>query len=187
MVRRLDNRAEKKLQRARLIELRATLADRGKLEAALQRRVSDWLHHADVRAVGFYFPIRGEPDLRAVIGDWLAADSRRVAALPVIDGDVLQFHAWTADSPMRAGDFGIPVPAQGRAVQPECLLIPCLGFDAMRFRLGYGGGYYDRTLTALIPFPLVVGIAFEAARLQTIHPLPHDTKMDVVITDAAVH
>ncbi len=64
---------------------------------------------------------------------------------------------------MRAGDFGIPVPAQGRAVQPECLLIPCLGFDAKRFRLGYGGGYYDRTLAALIPFPLVVGIAFDAA------------------------
>ncbi len=116
------------------------------LETALQRRVADWLHHADVHAVGFYFPIRGEPDLRAVIGAWLALDSRRVAALPVINGKVLAFHAWTMDSPMRAGDFGIPVPAQGRAVQPECLLIPCLGFDAERFRLGYGGGYYDRTL-----------------------------------------
>ncbi len=187
MVRRLDSRAEKKLQRARLIEARATLADRENLEAALKRRVVDWLHHADVHAVGFFFPIRGEPDLREVMGDWLACDARRVAALPVIDGDVLQFHAWTADSPMRAGDFGIPVPAQGRAVQPECLLIPCLGFDAGRFRLGYGGGYYDRTLAALIPFPLVVGIAFEAARLGTINPLPHDVKMDVVITDAALY
>lgn len=187
MGRRLDKRAEKKLQRARLLKERATLADREKLEAALQHRVADWMQHANVNAVGFYFPIRGEPDLRAVIGDWLAHDSRRVAGLPVIQGDVLEFHAWTAGSPMRAGDFGIPVPAQGRTMQPECLLIPCLGFDAKRFRLGYGGGYYDRTLAVLIPFPLVVGIAFEAARLQTIHPLPHDTKMDVVITDAGVY
>ena len=186
MGRRLDKKGEKKLQRARLLEDRAALADRDKLEAALQRRVADWLHRADVHAVGFYFPIRGEPDLRAVIGDWLALDARRVAALPVIDGDVLQFHAWTADAPMRAGDFGIPVPAQGRTMQPDCLLIPCLGFDAERFRLGYGAGYYDRTLAAF-PFPLVVGIAFEAARLQTIHPLPHDKKMDVLITDAAVY
>ena len=88
---------------------------------------------------------------------------------------------------MRAGHSGIPVPAQGRAVQPECLLIPCLGFDDKRFRLGYGGGYYDRTLAALVPFPLAVGIAFEATRLASIDPQPHDLRMDVVITDAAVY
>ncbi len=175
------------MQRARLIESRAALVNRTELETSLQRRVADWLQQADVHAVGFYFPIQGEPDLRTVIADWQALDARRVAALPVIDGRVLAFHAWTADSPMRAGDFGIPVPAQGRAVQPECLLVPCLGFDEQRFRLGYGGGYYDRTLAALIPFPLVVGVAFEDARLQTIEPQPYDVKMDVVITDAAVY
>ena len=183
----MDSRAQKKLQRARLIESRAALVDREQLETALQRRVADWLVHAGVHAVGFYFPIHGEPDLRPVMAAWLALDARRVAALPVIDGSVLAFHAWTKDAPMRAGDFGIPVPAQGRAVQPECLLVPCLAFDAKRFRLGYGGGYYDRTLAALIPFPIVVGIAFDAARLQTIDPQPHDMKMDVVITDAAVY
>ena len=183
----MDSRANKKLLRARLIESRAALVNRSELETQLQRRVADWLHHAGVHALGFYFPIRGEPDLRAVIAAWIAADSRRVAALPVVDGNVLAFQAWTADAPMRAGDAGIPVPAQGRAVQPECLLIPCLGFDEQRFRLGYGGGFYDRTLAALIPFPLVVGVAFEVARLQTIDPQPHDIKMDVVITEAAVY
>jgi 5-formyltetrahydrofolate cyclo-ligase len=183
----LDSRTHKKLLRARLIESRAALVNRSELETRLQRRVADWLHQAGVHAVGFYFPIRREPDLRAVIAAWLASDSRRVAALPVIDGKVLAFHAWTADAPMRSGNFGIPVPAQGRAVQPECLLVPCLGFDEQRFRLGYGGGYYDRTLAALIPFPLVVGIAFEAARLQTIDPQPYDRKMDVIITEAAVY
>ena len=183
----MDSRAHKKLLRARLIQSRAALVNRSELETRLQRRVADWLHQAGVHAVGFYFPIRGEPDLRAVIAAWLASDSRRVAALPVTDGKVLAFHAWTADAPMRAGNFGIPVPAQGRAVQPECLLVPCLGFDEQRFRLGYGGGYYDRTLAALIPFPLVVGIAFEVARLQTIDPQPYDIKMDVIITEAAVY
>ncbi|MEO8186429.1 MAG: 5-formyltetrahydrofolate cyclo-ligase [Burkholderiaceae bacterium] len=183
----MDSRAHKKLQRAHLIETRAALVDREQLETALRRRVADWLHQAGVHTVGFYFPIRGEPDLREVMAAWLALDPSRVAALPVIDGKVLAFHTWTTDSPMRAGDFGIPVPAQGRAVQPECLIIPCLGFDAKRFRLGYGGGYYDRTLVSLIPFPLVVGIAFDAARLQTIDPQPHDVKMDVVITDTAVY
>ena len=175
------------MQRARLIEVRAALVEREKLEAALKRHVADWLRQADVHALGFYFPIQDEPDLRTVIAAWLASDPRRVAALPVMDGKLLAFHTWTAEAPMQAGDFGIPVPAQGRAVQPECLLVPCLGFDEQRFRLGYGGGYYDRTLAALIPFPLVVGIAFEAARLKTIEPQAHDIKMDVVITEAGVY
>jgi 5,10-methenyltetrahydrofolate synthetase len=187
MGRRLNNGVDRKLQRTHLLEARAALVDREGLEAALQRRVTDWLHRADVHALGFYFPIHGEPDLRQVIAHWLAFDERRVAGLPVIVGRTLEFRAWTVDAPMQAGNFGIPIPAQGRAVQPACLLVPCVGFDDKRFRLGYGGGYYDRTLAALVPFPLVVGIAFEASRLASIHPQPHDLKMDVVITDAAVY
>ncbi len=183
----MDQQAGRKLQRTRLLGMRAALDDRDQLEAALQRRVADWLHRASVNSLGFYFPIRGEPDLRTVIGTWLTSDTRHVAALPVINGQTLRFHAWTSNSPMRAGDFGIPVPAQGRVVQPECLLIPCVGFDEHRFRVGFGGGYYDRTLTELVPFPLVVGVAFEASRIASIDPQPHDVKMDVVITDAAVY
>lgn len=184
---RLDQQTGRKLQRAQLLEMRTSLDRRDRLEAALQHRVADWLHSAGVHAVGFYFPIRGEPDLRPVIHTWLMSDTRHVAALPAINGRTLQFHAWTLDAPMQAGAFGIAVPAQGRVVQPECLLIPCVGFDDKRFRIGFGGGYYDRTLAELVPFPLVVGIAFEASRLATIDPQPHDVKMDVVITDAAVY
>ena len=183
----LDRHPERKLQRARLIETRHALDRRQQLETALQRRVADWLRQADVHAVGFYFPVHGEPDLREVIAQWLAPDARRVAALPVIAGKLLEFHAWTADAPMQAGEFGIPFPAQGRVVQPECLLVPCVGFDEHRFRIGFGGGYYDRTLAAFMPWPRVVGIAFEATRLDSIDPQPHDVKMDAVITDAAVY
>jgi len=107
--------------------------------------------------------------------------------LPVVAGDVLNFHAWVRDAPMRAADFGIPVPARGRPVQPDCLLIPCVGFDARRFRLGYGGGYYDRTLAQTVPWPLCVGVAFDSARVETIEPQPHDIALDAVITDAAIY
>ncbi len=187
MERRLDKPPERKLQRARLLEIRAAIAGRARLEAALQRRAADWLQHADIHTVGFYFPIRGEPDLKTVIEAWLACDARHVAALPVVNGDTLQYYAWTGDSPMRAGDFGIPVPAQGRVVHPECVLIPCVGFDDARYRLGYGGGYYDRTLVTLVPYPIVVGIAFEATKLESIAPQPHDVRLDAVITEAAVY
>ena len=183
----LDQPADRKSQRAQLIATRASLTDRENLESSLQRRVADWLSRADLHALGFYFPIHGEPDLRPVVAAWLAADTRRVAALPVINGKTLEFHSWTLDAPMQGGSFGIPVPAQGRVVQPECLMIPCLAFDAGRYRLGYGGGYYDRTLAELVPYPLAVGIAFEASRLESIGRRPHDVKMDVVITDAATY
>jgi 5-formyltetrahydrofolate cyclo-ligase len=172
------------LQRERALALRNGLADRAGKEAALRDRVARWLASAEVRAVGFYWPVRGEPDLRRTLADWLAADPLRIAALPRIDGETLEFLQWHADGAMQAGEFGIPVPAHGRAVQPDCLLIPCVAFDNARFRLGYGGGFYDRTCATLVPWPLAVGIAFEATRVDTIDPQPHDMQLDVVLTDA---
>lgn len=168
-----------------MLALRGGLSDRNAKEAALQARVAQWLAHAGVHSVGFYWPVRGEPDLRGTVGDWLQADGRRIAALPVVAGETLEFHQYSPDGPVQAGAFGIPVPAHGRVVQPDCLLIPCLAFDFERRRLGYGGGFYDRTFASLVPWPLAVGIAFDATRVDTIHPRPHDMQLDVVLTDAA--
>lgn len=172
--------------REQLLAERAALNDRAVREHGLRQHVAEWLNRADVRALAFYFPIRGEPDLREVVASWLDGDRHRVAALPVIDGDVLAFRAWSRDAPMRAAEFGVPVPAQGRPVQPDALLIPCVGFDTQRYRLGYGGGYYDRTLAQTVPWPLTVGIAFESARVASIDPQPHDMRLDAVITEAGI-
>jgi 5,10-methenyltetrahydrofolate synthetase len=181
----LDSADARKLQREQAIALRRGLADRAGREAALRARVADWLTTAGMHAVGFYWPVRGEPDLRDTIAEWLTADANRVAALPRIAGDMLEFRQWHRDALMQAGAFGIPVPAHGRVVHPDCLLIPCVGFDAARFRLGYGGGFYDRTYATLVPWPFAVGIAFEATRFDSIDPQPHDMQLDVVLTDAA--
>jgi 5,10-methenyltetrahydrofolate synthetase len=88
---------------------------------------------------------------------------------------------------MRIAEFGIAVPAHGRPVQPECLLIPCVGFDVDRHRLGYGAGFYDRTLTTLQPRPRAIGIAFDPARVPSIEPHDGDRALDLVITDAAIY
>jgi 5,10-methenyltetrahydrofolate synthetase len=183
----LENGQQRKLRREQLLAARAGLQDRAEREQALCRHAAQWLARADVRAVAFFWPIRGEPDLRAVMAEWLAEDERRVAALPVVSGDTLAFHTWANDAPMRAAEFGIPVPARGRPVQPDCLLVPCVGFDARRYRLGYGGGYYDRTLAQTVPWPLCVGIAFEVGRIDSIEPQAHDIALDAVITDAAIY
>jgi len=167
--------------------MRRDLPDRAAREHALCRCVAEWLAQADARAVGFYWPIRGEPDLRSVVADWLEAAPHRLAGLPVVAGELLQFHAWSRDAPLRAGEFGIPVPAHGRALQPDALLIPCVGFDAERYRLGYGGGYYDRTLAALVPWPIAVGVAFDCGRVDTLQPRPHDMRLDAVITESGIY
>jgi 5,10-methenyltetrahydrofolate synthetase len=183
----LENDPLRKLQRERLLVARAAMPDREAREQALRGHVAQWLSHSDTRALAFFWPIRGEPDLREVVTEWLAAASHRVAALPVVDGDALAFLAWTRDAPMRAAEFGIPVPAHGRPVQPDALLIPCVGFDQQRYRLGYGGGYYDRTLARTVPWPLCVGIAFECTRIDSVEPCAHDMQLDVVISDAAIY
>jgi 5-formyltetrahydrofolate cyclo-ligase len=72
---------------------------------------------------------------------------------------------------------------EGDAVLPDVLLAPLVGFDAGGYRLGYGGGYYDRTLAALPERPRVVGVGFEPSGLETIHPQPHDIPMDLVVTE----
>ena len=177
---------DRKLQRERLLALRDSMPERAACEAALQRQVASWLVRADARSLGFYWPIRGEPDLRGVVADWLEAGDHRVAALPAIVGERLEFTTWSREAPMRAGEFGIPVPAHGRPVHPDVLFIPCVGFDALRYRLGYGGGFYDRTLARIVPWPLAVGVAFECARLASIAPQPHDIQLDAIITEVGV-
>jgi 5-formyltetrahydrofolate cyclo-ligase len=82
--------------------------------------------------------------------------------------------------------WDIPIPIERQAVRPTALLVPLVGFDRQGYRLGYGGGYYDRTLAAMDPKPLIIGIGYEIGRLETIHPQPHDVPMDAIVTEAGV-
>ena len=85
---------------------------------------------------------------------------------------------------MVQGFWKIPVPADGPDVVPDVILAPVVGWDAAGFRLGYGGGYFDRTLAALAPRPLAIGVGLHAAQLATIFPQPHDIAMDVILTES---
>ncbi len=85
---------------------------------------------------------------------------------------------------MTTGVYDIPYPAERNIVVPDLVLAPLVGFDAAKYRLGYGGGYFDRTLAVLQPRPVAIGIGFAFARLATVHPQPHDLAMDTVVTEA---
>ena len=84
------------------------------------------------------------------------------------------------------GDYGIAVPATAERVTPQVLLVPCVGIDAQRYRLGYGGGFYDRTLGAMAVRPVTVGVAFDVARIASIAAQPHDVRLDLAITESGV-
>jgi 5-formyltetrahydrofolate cyclo-ligase len=175
---RLD--AERRAQPvAARAEVEAALA-RG-LEALLVRRLGDLRG----RVIAGYWPIRGEPDLRP----WLQALRERgaVIALPVIEtrNAPLAFRRWDAGARLVRGHWNIPEPPpEAERVDPDLALAPCLGWDAQGYRLGHGGGYFDRTLAARTPRPLAIGIALQAARLATIYPQPHDIRLDAILTEA---
>ncbi len=103
--------------------------------------------------------------------------------LPVVIGkdQPLRFRAWQPDTVMQAAGFGTSVPSAGEWLTPTVLLIPLVGFDEAGYRLGYGGGYYDRTLAALQPKPRTIGIGYAAGKLATIHPQPYDGKLDSIV------
>ena len=120
---------------------------------------------------------------------WLAEGNAGFAALlpVVVDADrPLAFRAWTPDCPMADDRYGIPTPTTGAWLTPEALLIPVNAFDAEGYRLGYGGVFFDRTLAALRPAPLSIGVGFELARVASIHPQAHDVRLDAIVTEAAV-
>jgi 5,10-methenyltetrahydrofolate synthetase len=142
------------------------------------------------QAIALYWPIRGEPSLEPLPRHWAEAGAR--LALPVVDAPhmPLRFVEWRPGDPTVPGAWGIPRPAVDRALRPTLLIVPCVGFSADCQRLGYGGGFYDRSLAALdadgLPAPRAIGVAWDEALLEGFEPLPTDRALDAVVTPSRV-
>lgn len=147
--------------------------------------VEEMLGDVRGKVISGYWPIKSEPDLRF----WLAGLAERgaITALPVVVKRFapLVFRPWRPGDAMVRGDWSIPVPVTEEEVQPDLALAPLVGWDAAGYRLGYGGGYFDRTLAQRKP--LVLGVGFDATELPTIYPQPHDIPLDRIVTETAVH
>ncbi|MGQ0656781.1 MAG: 5-formyltetrahydrofolate cyclo-ligase [Chromatiales bacterium] len=152
---------------------------------AIMPRVNSILADLEPGIVGFYWPFKGEFDARGLVRELLEQGWR--AALPAViePRTPLEFRHWAPDTRLVPGVWKIPMPEERHLLAPTLLLVPLVGFDPGRYRLGYGGGYYDRTLASLTPRPLTLGIGYERCRLGTIFPQPHDIRMDIVVTEAA--
>ena len=163
-------------------------AERQALTRRIEAHLDTLMARLAPRCLAFCWPWRGEVDLRPWARRWLAADPARQAALPVVltPARPMAFLRWRPDAPMATDHHGIPIPAGDEVVSPALLIVPLNVFDAAGYRLGYGGGYFDRTLAALDPTPTCVGVAFELARAGSTHPQPHDQPMDWIVTEAGV-
>ncbi len=171
-----------------LIARRARLdpAIRSRCQAAITRLIEETFPVGKGWLVGLCWPYKGEYDAR-----FPARTFRRrgaVTALPaVVDKrGPLEFRVWWPGAPTRAEVFGIPVPVGTPVVTPHVVLVPPVAFDDRGYRLGYGGGYFDRTLAATRPRPIAVAVAYEMQRLPDLHPQPHDIPMDFIVTEAGV-
>lgn len=181
--------AERKRLRAERQAL--SVEARKKIDEALGLHLRQLLsaRFGDMRGKVFsaYWPIKGEPDLRPVMHHLHAAGA--TVALPLVEQKAapLVFRHWTPETKMLRGDWNIPVPPpEAPALRPAIALAPLMGWDMAGYRLGYGGGYFDRTLAALDPRPFTIGIGFQSAQLATIFPQPHDVRLDAILTEAGV-
>jgi 5-formyltetrahydrofolate cyclo-ligase len=186
----IDVAAFRRAERQRLLAARdATDADaRAGWSDAITRLLAERIEALAPRMLGFYWPHRGEYDPVPVISRVIERGGQVALPLVVAKTQPLEYRAWRPGMEMTPSrrSFGILYPAQGPAVTPDAMLIPLLGFDGYGYRLGYGGGYFDRTLAAFAPRPMTIGVGFELGRLATIHPQPHDIPMDMIVTEQGV-
>ena len=183
-----DLRAYRSALRNRLIAAREALPveTHARLSLEIERHLGTLLDAISPKVLAFCWPFRAEFDARNLVVARLPRGLR--ACLPVVvdNNSPLEFRAWTPHSEMIVDRYGIHVPARGDTLQPDAILMPLNAFDAAGYRLGYGGGYFDRSLAVLAPRPCAIGVGFELARVDTIRPQAHDLPMDFIVTEAGV-
>jgi 5,10-methenyltetrahydrofolate synthetase len=156
---------------------------------AMARRLMDHLRTVlqDRPApISFYWPIKAEPDLRPLMQELDAAGVAVCLPVCIKLGEPLLFRPWRKDTAMMRGFWNIPVPATETEVLPRTLIAPFLGYDGLSYRLGYGGGFFDRTLAKLGSQGQAIGIGWSMFRLKTIQPQRHDIRMSAIVTQNGV-
>ncbi|PTW51357.1 5-formyltetrahydrofolate cyclo-ligase [Rhodovulum kholense] len=178
--------AAKAALRAEAQARRAVVHDPARAAEALARLDAVLAPHLGRPAAG-YLPIRSELDPRPAMA---ALGARGPVGVPVIEGAALplSFRLWTPDCAMERGSFGVSIPSEPRPMVPEVLIVPLLAFDRRGIRLGYGGGFYDRTLALLRARGpvLAVGLAYAGQELPDLPAEPTDLPLDLIVTEAEV-
>jgi 5-formyltetrahydrofolate cyclo-ligase len=180
-------RAWRKRTRDRLIAERLSwsVRERNARGAEAKRRLVQQVDIGAHAVLGIYWPMRGEIDVRDIARRHIDAGGQVGVPVVVERKAPVEFWQWKPGMRMQRGLWDIPIPRERCVLVPDALIVPLVGFDGRRYRLGYGGGYYDRTLASAAKKPFCVGLGYVAAGLPTIYPQPHDIPMDAIVTDGA--
>ncbi|MGD9726410.1 MAG: 5-formyltetrahydrofolate cyclo-ligase [Hyphomicrobiaceae bacterium] len=173
----------RKAERERLIAARLALSAEERTAHA-ERLAADLdavIDRIAPRSVSLYWPFRGEPDLRAWMQRVQGKGLRIALPVVIAKGQPLVFREWQPGTPLARGVWNIPYPADGEPIVPGVVIAPLVGFDPAGYRLGYGGGFFDRTLATLAPRPVAIGVGHTIGALETIYPQSHDIAMDWVL------
>jgi 5-formyltetrahydrofolate cyclo-ligase len=181
----LEILAWRKAERRRLIDARLAIGAevRRRYSTEIAEQLSEFIGVLSGRTVSAYWPFRGEPDLRPWIQGLTDLGARFALPVVVEKNLPLIFRIWQHGQRLVPGIWNIPVPADGVEVIPDIIIAPVVGFDSANYRLGYGGGFFDRTLAALPSRPVVIGVGYAQAAIASVYPLPHDIPMDVIVTE----
>ena len=183
--------ADRTQLRRKLVAAREALPDRLERAEELQNVLRAWLVGHRVSTIGAYWPIKGEFDPLPALYRWSEAvvePDERIIGLPVVDKatEALEFHMWFPGCPMENDAYDIPKPKGTPAFRPQMLILPCLGYGPGGVRMGYGGGFYRRTLASLSPRPITVGVGYSLGFLPLLRQGVQDLQLDAMLTEDGV-
>ena len=179
----------RKQQRAELIAQRMQISssDRILWNQAITHFLIQGFPILQQHIVGFYSAYKGEYDPMPVMEHLNVCGT--ILALPEViePGQPLIYRKWWPKVSIKKDRYGLSVPCNTEVVLISAVMIPMVGFDDQGYRLGYGSGYFDRTLAAMPTHPLTIGIAFEQQRIATTYPQSHDIPMDFIVTERSIY
>lgn len=181
---RLWRRGQRKLLTERRVRIDA--AQRDVWDPLVVEGVLRLLPDQPGLAISLYCPFRGEMDPFGLMNELHELGYRVVLPDVVARAQPLEFLHWYPGVEMTMDSYNIPIPKGTERMRPDVLVVPVVGFDAAGYRLGNGGGYYDRTLASFDHRSLTIGVGYEQLRLRTIYPQPHDIPLDHIVTEAGV-
>ena len=177
----------KKILRKKLISLRKNNFSNQNISFIQLKKILSILHITNSQSIGGYYPINSEIDTLKILKK--LEKKKFKISLPVIKkNNTMDFYEWSTKKPLRVSELGIPEPYTRKKIFPDVLIVPLVGFDKNKFRLGYGGGFYDRYISRVLKFKkiLTLGFAFSFQELKKVPINKYDQKLDFVITNKGI-
>ncbi len=175
---------QKKKLRKKILVLRKNNYKLLNLKYSLLKNILKKFNLLNNKKIGGYFPINHEIDCLKILNK-LEKSGHKISLPITRKENKMDFFEWSSKKPLSINKIGIPEPFSKKKVYPDVLLVPILAFDKHKFRLGYGGGYYDRYIQKIkkIKKILIIGIAFSFQEVTKLPITRYDKKLDFIFTE----